>query len=88
MIRLVRKYLLCKYIVGEGWIISGPNKGKSCFFPFEYKGKIFDRCTTEDAIGSPWCATTPKYSNKDFGYCNCPIGNIDLRVYPKNRYSN
>ena len=82
MIQLVRKYILFNDIVGEGEIISGTNKAKPCFFPFEYKGKKFDRCTTEDALGTPWCATVPKYSKRDFGYCNCPFGNIDLYVPP------
>ena len=75
-------YNQSNYVVGKGEIISGPNKGKPCFFPFKYKGIKFDKCTTEDAIGTPWCATAPIYSKKDFGYCNCPFGNIILFVYP------
>merc|ERR1712131_225542 len=35
-----------------------------CHFPFIYKGKQYDSCTTVDNSGSLWCSTTYNYQGK------------------------
>lgn len=57
-----------------------PNRGNEpCVFPFRYKGRAYDSCTTVDsANGQPWCATAVDNSNtalnNRLGDCNtgCP----------------
>ena len=69
-------HILCYLsILGEGEIISGSQKGKSCHFPFLYKGKEHNECTMEDSPGQPWCASEEQYSTSNFGFCKCPFGN-------------
>ena len=69
-------HILCYLsILGEGEIISGPQIGKSCHFPFLYKGSEYNECTTEDSPGQPWCASEEQYSTSNFGFCKCPFGN-------------
>ena len=57
--------------------MAGPKSGRRCHFPFEYKGKAYSKCILEDSKGIPWCATTPKFSKDQFGYCDCRIQGID-----------
>ena len=70
-------------IIGEGSVISGPKKGKSCFFPFEYKGVQYTKCTIENSERFPWCATDAKYSKYEWGYCNCPFGIKKVNSYSR-----
>ena len=57
------------------WLISGSR----CSFPFTYKGKVYNECTSDKSPGGlekPWCATLVKKPGEDpasWGYChdNC-----------------
>ena len=56
-------------------------KCQKCSFPFSYKGKVYNECTSDKSPGGlekPWCATKVKLPGglpyKDnWGYChdNC-----------------
>ena len=48
-------------------VVSTTN-GKRCAFPFVYKRKRYNSCTTVGTNGKPWCSTTKKYRGK-WGYC-------------------
>jgi hypothetical protein len=61
-------------IPGLSEIISGPQTGKPCHFPYIYKGVEYNGCTMEDSPGTPWCASNEEYSNTNYGYCNCSFG--------------
>ncbi|XP_060111209.1 fibronectin-like [Heteronotia binoei] len=55
--------------------VSGPDpdvESPPCSFPFIYKGKSYDTCTTEGmSDGKLWCATTSTYDvDKKWVYCN------------------
>jgi hypothetical protein len=62
------------YTVGH----SGVGPGKACVFPFTYKGKTYNECTTNYAIGhaTSWCSVeTDKDGNHidgRYGKCWCP----------------
>jgi len=44
--------------------------GGCCVFPFVYKAKTFNACTTEDSPLKHWCAKTGNYDrDKKWGYC-------------------
>jgi len=45
---------------------SGP-----CVFPFKYKGKTYDECTTVRNSGVPWCATKVNSNGEYVEYGNC-----------------
>ena len=66
------------YYIGENIIIEGTTDETKCFFPFEYNGRKYFGCTTQDQVdGRPWCSSTEKYSNESLGYCDCKHnGNI------------
>ena len=53
--------------------IAGPSSGNHCYFPFEYEGALHYTCITDNTTSSPWCSSTPRYSENSFGYCNCPF---------------
>ena len=36
---------------------SGPNPNRKCVFPFRYRGKTYNHCTSVDNKGKPWCPT-------------------------------
>ena len=55
----------------EGGVISGPNRGKPCKFPFTYNGNQYKSCILDESTSFPWCATESNYSDADWGYCNC-----------------
>lgn len=41
-----------------------------CVFPFIYRGRRYNRCTSINSRGRPWCAITPSYDvDKLYGYC-------------------
>ena len=53
---------------------------RQCVFPFTYKGKSYDACTTagsslslepDNPFGAGWCATTANYDSKNWEYCWC-----------------
>ena len=69
------------YISGQDNIIGGPSIGKRCQFPFEYKGIMHYKCTTEDSLGQPWCASSSNYSIHTFGYCDCPFTGIYIFTF-------
>lgn len=48
---------------------SVTEKGELCVFPFKYKGKTYEECTTEEK-NRPWCATTENYQgDRKWGFC-------------------
>ena len=55
------------------------SKCSRCSFPFTYKGKVYNECTSDKSPGGlekPWCATLVKKPGEDpasWGYChdNC-----------------
>ena len=59
---------------GTSKIVGGPNFVNSCHFPFEYKNETYYQCIIKDSPHQkPWCSSTPKFSDKSFGYCDCTI---------------
>lgn len=37
---------------------GGPQEGAPCVFPFVFRGRTFQECTSaEDPDGRPWCST-------------------------------
>ena len=68
-------HTLNSFILGEGEIISGPQIGKPCHFPYVYKGVNYNGCIMEDSPGQPWCSSDKVYSNDNVGHCKCSIGN-------------
>ena len=59
------------------------NEVHNCVFPFKYKGKTYEKCTTVDSDNEkPWCAydiqpgTEVPQDGKHWGDCNfdCPGG--------------
>ena len=48
---------------------GGNAKGACCHFPFKYKGKLYNSCTT-GKDGHRWCGTTPDHDRDGkFGIC-------------------
>merc|ERR1711962_1960587 len=49
----------------------GTTNGYTCYFPFVYRGRQYDTCTTADGY-DPWCYVDSNFEN--WGYCNsdCP----------------
>ncbi|XP_078234151.1 epididymal sperm-binding protein 1 [Pogona vitticeps] len=66
------------YDLDKRWMycnITGPDpsiEGPSCVFPFIFKDKPYNMCTTEGrSDGKHWCATTSNYeTDKKWKYCN------------------
>lgn len=48
---------------------GGTPTAGNCYFPFMYKGKSHDTCTTKDEPG-PWCRTDHL---GNWGFCNCEV---------------
>ena len=47
-------FLVCNAINGK------TGSRKNCVFPFKYKGKTYNECTTDHSDnGKPWCAYLP-----------------------------
>ncbi|XP_068690332.1 uncharacterized protein [Montipora foliosa] len=46
-------------------------QGKCCHFPFIYRGKVYEKCTTKD-YDRPWCSTTANY-DQDLKWGNCSL---------------
>ncbi|XP_068692168.1 seminal plasma protein HSP-1-like isoform X3 [Montipora foliosa] len=44
-------------------------QGKCCHFPFTYRGKVYQSCTTKNH-DKPWCSTTANY-DQDGQWGNC-----------------
>jgi len=56
---------------------------KRCVFPFEYKGSVYERCTSDhSANGKQWCATSVARDGEvivgEWG--DCDFANIECRV--------
>ena len=68
-IQIIYRYV---QFLGRGNIVSGPNAGKTCHFPFEYEGEKHSKCILNDSGGQPWCSSTAYYTAHTFGYCDCP----------------
>ena len=81
------KHFIYYIFQGTSDIIAGPSKGKSCHFPFEYKGNMYSKCITEDSSGHPWCSSTNQFSHDSFGYCFCPFNgkNITFKLIVLNK---
>ena len=49
-----------------------------CQFPFTYNGKVYDKCTTEDNWGVPWCCTSSVIpcDEDDAPWINCKESKI------------
>lgn len=45
-------------------------KGTPCVFPFVFKGKSYNKCTTVNNGQTPWCSTEKTYK-KQWGNCVC-----------------
>ena len=66
---------------------GGNGGGECCSFPFIYKGKQYNECTTVDAarvglISLPWCAVTPNYDrDRKRGICIQELGEFVSYVY-------
>merc|ERR1712131_367747 len=58
-----------------------------CHFPFIYKGKQYDSCTTVDNSGSSWCSTTYNYQGQ-WRTCTDKDLRVKLKVwlYKKGQY--
>ena len=52
---------------------SGPKMTTPCVFPFRYKEKLYESCTSTDHIQN-WCATkvgqNDTYVDDEWGNCN------------------
>ncbi|XP_028393656.1 LOW QUALITY PROTEIN: protein dispatched homolog 3-like [Dendronephthya gigantea] len=49
-------------------------KGKCCFLPFKYKGKMQQGCLIDKNTGKPWCLVKPVYKKKeDREDCNTTV---------------
>ena len=49
-----------------------------CIFPFIYKGRRYNSCTTKNSK-RPWCAKTPNYDrDKKWGYCTSMLLTLSL----------
>ncbi|CAB4069290.1 MMP9 [Lepeophtheirus salmonis] len=51
--------------------VCSSTSGNKCVFPFKYKGETYDKCTTAENGGTPWCATSVFASLEANGYGNC-----------------
>ncbi|XP_035673390.1 uncharacterized protein LOC118413893 isoform X1 [Branchiostoma floridae] len=47
---------------------AGPVPPPECTFPFEYKNKVYHKCTTADS-SRPWCAWDSVYRYSRWAYC-------------------
>jgi hypothetical protein len=52
-----------------GVAVGTASSGEHCVFPFQYKGRLYLECTTED-WSAPWCATSARYDGR-WGECEC-----------------
>ena len=59
---------------GTSETVFGPDTGKKCHFPFNYKSVTYQGCTEKDSPGRPWCGTEKEYTHESYGYCDCPSG--------------
>ena len=61
------------YCYKEGCPFAVTVKGKTCVFPFQYKGILYDSCTYVDSYSPhPWCALTHNYDThlkSEWDYC-------------------
>ncbi|XP_040582565.1 chymotrypsinogen B-like, partial [Lepeophtheirus salmonis] len=58
--------------------------GQTCVFPFTYKYKRYNICTSDHKGGLPWCATYMPYTHGYWGYCpsscfTCGVSNSITR---------
>ncbi|KAJ3595076.1 hypothetical protein NHX12_004381 [Muraenolepis orangiensis] len=54
----------------ELYTIEGNAYGKICMFPFQYKDRWYDDCTTYDSTSNRgWCSVLTKSENEHWGYC-------------------
>ncbi|MEE6475517.1 hypothetical protein FKM82_010780, partial [Ascaphus truei] len=55
-------------------------KGELCVFPFKYKGKALNTCTSEERLQA-WCATTSDYQRDGkWGYCSNSTGKRESTI--------
>ncbi|XP_065830656.1 deleted in malignant brain tumors 1 protein-like isoform X2 [Oscarella lobularis] len=67
--------------LGETRTCGGTGGGAPCKFPFTYKGKVYQACTTYDAEKPdlPWCMTD-RYKWGNCRCCLCPPKLQDIRL--------
>jgi len=57
-------------VLPELYTIAGNANGKICMFPFHYKDRWFDDCTSYDSpTNRPWCSVLTRSENERWGYC-------------------
>jgi len=66
-------------------IETGKSPSKRCVFPFQYKGTLYQRCTSDHSSnGEQWCATSVTRDGSvivgEWG--DCDFANIECRVLP------
>ncbi|XP_018531719.1 macrophage mannose receptor 1 isoform X2 [Lates calcarifer] len=60
----------CTRTYREFYTIGGNAHGRTCMFPFLYKDKWYEDCTTFDSsTARPWCAVETKFEHELWGYC-------------------
>jgi len=59
----------CVVTSRTGVAVGTASSGDHCVFPFQYKGRLYLECTTED-WSAPWCATSAQYDGR-WGECEC-----------------
>ncbi|XP_071402106.1 macrophage mannose receptor 1-like [Centroberyx affinis] len=60
----------CTRTYRELYTIEGNAAGRPCMFPFLYKDKWYQDCTTFDSsVKRSWCAVETKYDHELWGYC-------------------
>jgi len=55
--------------------VGKTNPGKSCVFPFSYKGRVYNKCVPWGE--QFWCSLQPEFANGAWGFCDttlCPTG--------------
>ena len=62
---------------------NGPQRKKSCQFPFIYQDRLRYFCiTSPDKPRGPWCSTTAFYQSDKWGYCSeeCFTGTYNIHI--------
>jgi len=66
----------CAKSLGEkcaNGLFGNAKKGQQCVFPFEYQGKLYNKCIGNAYGGGGWCSTTNKFTG-NWGGCQPCVG--------------